>query len=160
MKLFTGKDYHELFRIGILVKAFDGFIETCAGIFFYFIGYTRINAILFSAFHGEIAESPHDRFWQFFIDQWHAISLSSNSFWGVLFTAHGATKLLLSVALLKKQLWAYPVAAIVFTLFVLYELYSLLSHPSLFLNLITVFDMIVIGLILREYRHIKKNRAA
>jgi len=35
MKLLPEKDYHELFRIGILVKAADGIIEACVGILFY-----------------------------------------------------------------------------------------------------------------------------
>jgi len=158
MKLLPEKDYHELFRIGILVKAVDGFIEVCAGIFFYFIGYTRINAILFFVFHSEIVESPRDAFWQFFIDQWHSISLSSNSFWGLLFFAHGALKFALSIALLKNRLWAYPTAAIIFILFVGYEIYTLVSQPSLFLWCITIFDAVVVGLILHEYRHLKKKR--
>jgi uncharacterized membrane protein len=158
MKLFPEKDYRELFRIGILVKAVDGIIEACAGVFFYFAGYTTINHILFSVFHEEIAEGPRDPFWQFFINEWHSISLSSNSFWGLLFFAHGLIKVALSVALLKNYLWAYPTAAAVFTVFVGYEIYSLASHPSLFLLCITIFDAFVIGLILHEYRHIKKRR--
>jgi uncharacterized membrane protein len=159
MKLLPEKDYRQLFRIGILVKAVDGFIEACGGVFFYFTGYTIINGILFSVFHEEIAESPRDAFWQFFINQWHSISLSSNSFWGLLFFAHGVIKLALSVALLKNYLWAYPTGAIVFTVFVGYEIYSLTNHPSLFLWCITIFDALVVGLILHEYRHIKKRRA-
>ena len=159
MKRLPEKDYHELFRIGILVKAVDGFIEACAGVFFYFIGYNAINAVLFSVFHEEIVESPRDAFWQFMINQWHSISLSSHSFWGLLFVVHGATKLLLSIALLKDKFWAYPTAAVVFTLFVGFEIYSLINRPSLFLLLITIFDAIVVGLILHEYRYIKKARA-
>jgi uncharacterized membrane protein len=158
MRLLPEKDYRELFRIGILVKAVDGFIEACGGIFFYFAGYTTINSVLFSVFHEEIAESPRDAFWQFFINEWHSISLSSNSFWGLLFFAHGVIKLALSVALLKNYLWAYPTAATVFTLFVGYEIYSLTNHPSLFLWCITIFDTLVVGLIVNEYRHIKKCR--
>jgi len=156
MKLLPEKDYHELFRISILVKAADGLIEACAGIFLYFVGYSRINAVLFRVFHQEIAESPRDAVWQFFINEWHTISLSSNSFWGLLFIAHGATKLLLSIALLKNKLWAYPTAAVVFTLFVGFEIYSLVNRPSLFLWLITIFDALVVGLILREYARLKK----
>jgi uncharacterized membrane protein len=159
MQLLPEKDYRQLFRIGILVKAVDGLIEACAGVYFYFAGYTTINRIFFSVFHGEIAESPRDAFWQFFINQWHAISLSSNAFWGLLFFAHGAIKLALSVALLKNYLWAYPTAAVIFTLFVGYEIYSLTNHPSLFLWCITIFDALVVGLILHEYRHIKKRHA-
>jgi len=160
MKLLPEKDYHELFRISILVKAADGLIEACGGIFLYFVGYNAINGVLFSAFHEEIAESPRDAFWQFMINEWHAISLSGHSFWGLLFFAHGATKVLLSIALLKNKLWAYPAAAIVFTLFVMFEVYSLAGRPSLFLWLITIFDAIVVGLILHEYSHIKKRRGA
>jgi uncharacterized membrane protein len=158
MSLLPEKDYHELFRIGILVKAADGCIEMCAGVFFYFVGYTTINTFFFSAFHEEIVENPRDAFWQFFINQWHAISLSGHAFWGLLFMAHGAIKMLLSIALLKNKLWAYPTAAAVFTLFVGYEIYSLTNQPSLFLWLITIFDAIVVILILHEYRHIKKSR--
>ena len=92
MKLLPEKDYHELFRIGILVKAADGFIEACAGVFFYFVEYSTINAVLFSVFHEEVTESPRDPFWEFFINEWHSFSLSGNTFWGLLFMAHGATK--------------------------------------------------------------------
>lgn len=159
MKRLPEKDYHELFRIGILVKAADGFIEACAGAYFYFFGYSTINGVLFSVFHEEIVESPRDAFWQFMINEWRTISLSSSSFWGLLFVIHGATKLLLSAALLKNKLWAYPTAAIVLTLFVGFEIYSLANRPSLFLWLITIFDAVVVLLILHEYRHIKKSRS-
>lgn len=36
MKFLPEKGYHELFRIGILVKAADGIIEAVVGIFVYF----------------------------------------------------------------------------------------------------------------------------
>ncbi len=160
MRLLPEKDYHELFRIGIFLKAADGFIEACVGIFFYFVGYATIDGMLFSVFHGEIVETPRDAFWQFLINEWHSVSLSSNSFWGLLFVAHGATKLILSAALLRNKLWAYPIAAVVFSLFVGYEIYSLTHRPSLLLWLITVFDIIVVGLILHEYRHLIKTRVA
>jgi uncharacterized membrane protein len=158
MKWLPEKDYHELFRIGILVKAVDGIIEAVAGAFIYFANYTIVNAVLFSVFHGEIAESPRDLIWCYLINEWHHFLLSSHAFWGLLFIVHGVTKLALSVALLKNRLWAYPTAAVVFTLFVGYEIYSVLNRPSLFLLLITIFDAIVVGLILHEYRHRKKAK--
>ncbi len=159
MESLPEKDYRELFRISIFLKALDGFFEACAGIFLYFIKFASINAILFSVFHSEVVENPRDTFWGYLIDQWHLVSLSGHFFWGLLFLAHGVTKLFLSVALLKNRIWAYPAAAIVFSLFVGYELYSLAGKPSLFLWLVTIFDMIVVGLIVHEYRYIKKHRA-
>jgi uncharacterized membrane protein len=158
MKLLPEKDYHELFRIGILVKAADGIIEAIVGAFIYFANYTVVNAVLLSAFRDEIAESPRDPTWNYLIGEWHRFLLSSHTFWGLLFVAHGAVKFFLSVALLKKYLWAYPTAAVVFTLFVGYEIFSLTIRPSLFLWLITIFDVIVVGLILHEDKHKRKNR--
>lgn len=160
MKLLPEKDYHELFRIGILVKAADGLIEACAGAFIYFVNYSAVGAVFFSIFHEEVTESPRDPFWAYLINGWHSLALTGHTFWGLLFMVHGATKLALSVALLKNRLWAYPTAAAVFTLFVAFELYSLIGRPSLFLGLITIFDAIVVGLILHEYRYIRKRRAA
>lgn len=154
------KDYHELFRIGILVKAIDGLLEASAGVFLYFVNYTALSALLFSIFHEEITETPRDPFWQYFINQFHTVSLSGHIFWAFLFFIHGITKLFLSAALLKKYVWAYPTAGVVFTLFVGYEIYLLIGHPSLFLWIITFFDSIVVGLILHEYRYITKAKQA
>lgn len=158
MKALPERDYHELFRIGILVKAVDGLIEILAGMFIYFADYTAVNRVLFSAFHEEIAESPHDLIWGYLVKEWHAFLLSDHAFWGILFAIHGATKLVLSALLLKGYLWAYPTAAIVFALFAGYECYSAIMHPSLFICLITVFDAIVVVLIAHEYRYIKAHR--
>jgi uncharacterized membrane protein len=160
MNIVSEKNYRALFRIGILVKAIDGAIETIGGLFIYFIQYPLVTSTLFSVFHGEIAENPHDAFWGYLLGIWHALYLSRHSFWGLLFLVHGITKFLLSIALLKNYLWAYPTAAIIFTIFVGYELYSLANQPSLFLGLITAFDTIVVGLILHEYQQIKKSPRA
>lgn len=158
MKLLPEKNFHELFRIGMLVKAADGFIEICGGLFIYFVNYRALNSLLFSTFRSEITETPRDAFWEYIINQWHSLALSGHLFWGLLFMAHGTAKLILSVAILKNKLWAYPTAVIVFTIFVGYEIYSLTVRPSLFLWLVTILDALVIGLILHEYRHLKKNR--
>jgi uncharacterized membrane protein len=158
MKLFPEKDYHELFRIGILVKAADGIIEAITGGFIYFANYTAVNTVVLSAFHQELAESPRDFFWEYLINEWHHFLLSSHTFWGLLFFAHGAIKFFLSVMVLKHRLWAYPTTAIVFALFSGYELFSAIAGHSLFLWVIGTFDAVVVILILHEYRYVKKNR--
>jgi len=157
MTLFPEKDYHRLFRIGILVKAAGGIAEAITGTFIYFANYTAVNAVLFSAFHQEIAEDPRDLVWRYLIKEWHHFLLSSHTFWGLLFIVHGTIKLFLAIMLLKDHLWAYPTSAVVFTLFASYELYSAIGGWSLFLLVIGIFDILLVALILHEYRHIKKN---
>jgi uncharacterized membrane protein len=66
--------------------------------------------------------------------------------------SHGIVKLFLVVGLLRNKLWAYPAAIVVFVLFIAYQLYRLSSAPSPLLVLLTVFDVVVIGLTWHEYR--------
>ena len=55
---------------------------------------------------------------------------------------------------------AYPSSAAIFGLFVIYQIYSMFFIPSLLLAALTVFDIILIILILHEYRHKKRLRTA
>jgi uncharacterized membrane protein len=155
-KILPMRDFYELFRISLIIKATDGMLETLAGVFFYLVKYSTINAVIFSIFHGEIAENPRDLFWGVLIKEWHTFSLRTQSFWGLLFVAHGITKVVLAILLLKKYLWAYPLSIVIFSLFIIYEVYALIQQPSIFLGLITVFDAIVIGLIVHEYQRAKR----
>ena len=59
------------------------------------------------------------------------------------------------MSLLKNKLWAYPTPAGVFTLFVIYEVYSLVLAIALF-GIFTIFDALVVILILHEYQQMKK----
>lgn len=160
MKPFLEKDFHELFRIGIMVKAADGFLEACAGVFLWFANFAALNGVLLYVFRGEILESPRDTFWQYLIAQWRSFALNAHSFWSILFVGHGAIKLGLSWALLKNYFWAYPAALAVFSLLVGYEVYSLTLQQSLFLWIITFFDILVVGLIAHEYKHVRKQSKA
>ncbi|MHB8885982.1 MAG: DUF2127 domain-containing protein [Methylovirgula sp.] len=61
-------------------------------------------------------------------------------------------KLWLIIGLLRKKLWYYPVAIVVFGLFIAYQLYRYAFSHSVWLLLITVLDVVVIGLTWHEYR--------
>jgi len=160
MKPLKERDYRELFRIGVLVKAADGILELVGGIFIYFfINADVVTQTLLYIFRNEIAETPHDTIWAYALNVWHSFSLQGHTFWGLLFMAHGAVKTFLAVALLKNQIWAYPISIAVYTLFVVYEIYSFSTQASLFLGLVIILDMIVIGLIIHEYRVIKTKTA-
>ena len=70
---------------------------------------------------------------------------------------HGVIKLWIIIGLLRKKLWYYPVAMIVFGLFIVYQLYRYTFTHSFLLLLITALDFIVIGLTWHEYRHLRTN---
>jgi uncharacterized membrane protein len=74
--------------------------------------------------------------------------------------SRGLIKLALIVAVLMKQLWAYPIALIVLLLFVIYQCYSIFETRSLTLIGITLFDLVVMYSIWREWRMVAARVAA
>jgi len=83
----------------------------------------------------------------------------------VLFVAfylltRGIIKCGLIWALLRNILWAYPASLIVLGLLVLYQFYEIAKAGSVFVIGITLFDLFVIYFIWREWRIVKRHRAA
>ena len=69
--------------------------------------------------------------------------------------SRGLIKTFLVVALLRNMLWAYPASLIVLGLFVLYQLYQLAGDHSLLILGVTLFDLVVMYFIYREWRIVK-----
>ncbi len=120
MKLFSEKNFHLFFKIGVIIKAVDSILEIVLGSIFY------------------IADPG---------------LISAQSFWASLLLAHGIVKIFLIWGLLHNKLWAFPLSALVFSCFVLYQIHDFLTSHSPFVVLITIFDAFLIVLILHEYRH-------
>jgi uncharacterized membrane protein len=70
---------------------------------------------------------------------------------------HGAIKVFLVVALLQRRLWAYPVAIAIFALFIFYQLYRFSLTNSIFLVILSIFDVLVIVLTYWEYQKLAKT---
>lgn len=73
----------------------------------------------------------------------------------VFLNVHGIVKLALVAGLAANRLWSYPAAILVFAGFTIYQLYQLGRQNSLFLGTVTVLDVVVILLVIAEYRHMK-----
>jgi uncharacterized membrane protein len=71
---------------------------------------------------------------------------------------HGVVKIALVVALLRHWLPAYPVAVAVLAAFVAYEIYRAVHTGSVLLPFLAALDVVVIVLIIREYRLLRRRR--
>ena len=71
---------------------------------------------------------------------------------------HGATKLAVVLLLWRQKLWAFPLAVVVFGVFISYEIYSYLHSQSLLMLLIVIFDAAIIIMIILEYNRLKAKR--
>lgn len=70
----------------------------------------------------------------------------------------GLIKCGLIAALLKNILWAYPASLVVLGLFVVYQAYEIIAKGSIFVIAISVFDLIVMYLIWREWKIVKRHQ--
>jgi uncharacterized membrane protein len=74
--------------------------------------------------------------------------------------SRGLIKCVLIFALLKNAFWAYPWSLAVMGLFVLYQIYEYIRTGSLLLVAITLFDLVVIYFIWREWRIVRRHQAS
>ena len=149
----------EIFDVGVVIKAVDSTFEILLGLALWLLGPQAISGIFTSLLGNEIAEQPQDKFWGYIFH--HAqgfFSGQSQSLWIFILLSHGITKLFLAIGLLKDKLWAYPASAAVFTFFVAYQTYHLVQQPSLLLEIVTIFDVLLIALVLQQYRHELKTK--
>ena len=74
------------------------------------------------------------------------------TFAAVYLLLHGIIKIVLVVALLRNQAWAYPSMIAFLLVFIVYQLYRLVLSPTLGLTVLTIFDALIVWLTWREWR--------
>jgi uncharacterized membrane protein len=83
-------------------------------------------------------------------------TVSTQRFYAFYLLSHGVIRVFLVVGLLRNKPWAYPVSLVVFGLFIVYQLYRFSYTHGIGLIVLTVFDVIVMGLIWREYLLVRR----
>src|ERR1035437_2757342 len=142
---------HELFDIGILLKGIHALVEIIGGILAFFVSSDFILRLATRITQGEILEDPNDYFSKHLIALAGSISVGTQQFVTFYLLSHGIINLILVLGLWKKKMWAYHASFVVLTIFSIYQIYRYIYNPSLWLVILTVFDIIVIWLIWREY---------
>jgi uncharacterized membrane protein len=151
---------HESFRAGITLKGIDGVLEAIGGVLLAFVKPDALNKIALKFLEFDL---PFDRH-EFILTHLYraterlADANGSKHFASVYLLAHGLIKAVLVAALWFDALWAYPLTMFVFGLFCIYQIHRFLYTHSIAMILITVFDMLIIGLTWREYRDQKRTR--
>ncbi|MEK7161046.1 MAG: DUF2127 domain-containing protein [Patescibacteria group bacterium] len=156
LKLFSIKDkdniYGLLFRVGLWWRILYGFLRLALGFILLRLIGTPLADIFYKVMSHELIEDPTDfliqtvspflRHWSFTVTYFLAGYLI---FWGII-------DILLSINLLKRKPWAFPVSIYLIGIFVLYEIYRFSYTYSLGLAYIIVVDLILLWLIKREQR--------
>jgi uncharacterized membrane protein len=159
---FTQKEekrIREYFLISILIKGAISLAEVIAGVVVLFIPVSTFTDLILRYAEGELVENSSDFIATQLIHVAQQLSFAGSTFIAVYLLSRGLIKLILVVALLKNQLWAYPASLFVLGLFVVYQCYQLTAGFSAFLLGLTIFDLIVMWFIWREYEVIRLHKA-
>ena len=143
---------HSFFVITLILKGTNALLEITGGLLTLFISPRLLQSAVFRLTRAELVEDPRD-----FMANWLTATAAHFSAHAQVFVAwyllgHGVIKLFLVIQLLRRKLWAYPLALAAFTLFIMYQLYRYALTHSPWLLLITVFDLVVLWLTWQEYR--------
>ncbi len=116
----------------------------------------RVTSALVSS---ELNENPHNFIGLHIMHAGQKLAEGHNFFAAAFLLTHGLVKVVLVACLLLNKLWAYPYALGALVLFLVYQIYALITKPGFGMAFLTVLDIIIIWLVWREWQNVKHDRA-
>jgi uncharacterized membrane protein len=145
---------HRIFELGVIAKGIDGALELIGGISLLFLSPASITGAISFLVQGELKEDPTDFVANLLVHN-TATFIKSRVPASSFLILHGAVKLALVGGLATNKLWSYPAAVVVFAGFAIYQIYEFVQQNSLFLGMVTALDIVVVLLIVAEYRNVR-----
>jgi uncharacterized membrane protein len=142
---------HDAFRAGISAKGFDGILETVGGALLWFVKPSSFAWMQTFWLH-QLSYSRHNFVAVHMLHMSQRLASSDPVFASIYLLSHGLIKVVLAVALWLDELWAYPLAIVIFGGFCVYQVYRYTHTHSEALLWLTVFDVAVVILTWAEYR--------
>jgi len=135
----------------VIAKGVDGALELIGGLLLLILSPPAITGAILFLVQGELKEDPTDLVANLLVRDTGRI-INSRVPASSFLILHGAVKLALVVGLATNKFWSYPAAIVVFTAFAIYQICQLVLQSSLFLGFVTALDIVVVFLIVAEYR--------
>jgi uncharacterized membrane protein len=148
---------HRVFEVSVLLKGAHAAIECIGGLILAFVSTSAITSLVNSLTQEELIEDPKDFVAGHVLSMAQNFTVSTKHFYAFYLLSHGIIKIFLVIGLLRNKLWAYPASLIVLGLFIVYQLYRFSYTHGFGLVVLTVFDVVVIGLIGHEYRLVRRH---
>ena len=147
-----------LFRIALLVKGVDGAAELVAAVALLLVPTATVHRVVADIVSRDLLGPPDGFLTRHLVAGTEEFASGNRTFVVVYLGLHGIVKLALVWALLRRWRPAYPVAAVVLGVFVVYELIRAVHTGSVVLPLLAALDVLIIVFILREYRLLRMIR--
>lgn len=149
----------KVFEGGIILKGISGSLEFIGGALLFFVSPASIHDFIVFITQKELLNDPHDVIANILLT-WTQHLGGSQIFLIVYLWIHATIKLIAVIGILKNQLWAYPFSLITLGVLMFYQVYHIVFvSPSIGMILLTVFDIFILWLILREYKIVRKKQS-
>jgi uncharacterized membrane protein len=143
---------HQLFLTSIIIKGVDGILELSGGVILFFVKSDHIAAFIQGLFHHELMQDPHDIIANYLVHASQNIATGTLFFASLYLLLHGMIKISISIGLLRRKIWMYPIASVILIFFVSYQIIRIIHFHSIILFFLTLFDVMIIFLIRKEYQ--------
>ncbi len=143
---------HRLFVLTIAAKGVLGVIQLATAMVLYFGALQKLPSFAQWLVRNELAENPTDYIALKILQIAGRAPATDVSFYTTYFAAHGLLHIAVVAALLAGVRWAYHAAIIVLSLFVIYQVVEWFAVGGFMLIVLTVIDLAVIYLTVRERR--------
>lgn len=140
----------------LVLKGVDALAETVGGLILYFVSTDMILSLVRTLTLHELTQDPNDVIANWLMHMAAGLSIGTKSFYALYLVSHGAIKLVMVAGLLADRRWAYPLALAGMGAFIVYQLYRFSFTHAPALIVLTVFDLIVIGLVWHEW-HVRRR---
>ncbi|HWK46593.1 MAG TPA: DUF2127 domain-containing protein [Stellaceae bacterium] len=151
---------HQIFEISVLLKGAHALIECVSGLLLALVSTSAITGLVNALTQEELVEDPNDFVATHLLSLAQDFTVSTKHFYAFYLLSHGVVKAFLVLGLLRDKLWAYPASLVVLGFFIAYQLYRFSYTHGFGLVVLTVFDVIVMGLIWHEYRLVSRHPAS
>lgn len=148
------------FFVSLILKLADGVLELAGGAVLLLMTPGQIQRAVAALTHGELVEDPNDLVANLLVRYAGQLTVAMTLFGAWYFLVHGVVKVLLVAAVLRDHLWAYPWLIGFLVTFIVFQSYELFAHFTWGLLLLTLFDIFIVYLTVREYRRHKVRGAA
>jgi uncharacterized membrane protein len=149
-----------LFRVALLLKGLDGAVELLAAMALAVVTPDVLDGFVRLVLDHHLLGGPHSDLATRFAAGEEQVLGSGRTFAVVYLALHGVVKCGLVVAMARRIRPAYPVAAVVLGLLVIYELYRATRTGSVLLPAFAALDLFIIALIIREYLRLRRGAVA
>jgi uncharacterized membrane protein len=143
---------HDIFEVSIIIKLVDGILQTVAGIFLFFVSSATMNSWIHTIFKKELLEDPNDALINWAVHLSQQLSLDIRIFIAIWLVVHGLANIGMFAAFQQNKKWAFDLAGILLVLFLIYQIYRLFHAHTPLLIILTVVDVLILGLMRFEYK--------